>query len=361
MKKRLFSLALVLIMALSLLPVTAFAADPKAVKIGNITLSDVVITDEFETAWDAFGTDNSMPEREFLYNLGDVGFWQNDLEEYGYSTFWCYLLPEDATVTIHLTEEAPQAYIYPYTLEEVEGWSRFSRGWKSLGLTGWGIEWDGTQSEVDFRLTAENTRNQLQSQGLTPAFDLLRIVQGDENILIWFGGPSVSSSSFTDVPAGEYYAAPVAWAVKEGITNGTSATTFSPSKECSQVEIITFLWRAAGKPSSSTKAPITVASYYQDAVNWAYSKHFISDSFTPDTPCSRLQAVLYIWMALDWPKATKTTATFTDLPNDESLLEAVSWAVEAKVTNGTSDTTFSPGKVCNRGEIVTFLYRAYTN
>lgn len=358
MKKRLFPLALALIMALSLFPTPAFAADQIPVKISNITLSNVITTNEYETAKELLPGGDTVAEYEHLYGLGNVGFWNEADKEYHLGTFWCYLLPEDATISIHLTKETPECYVYMYTLKEGEAMLG-SRYWQTTFITGLKYEPNYGKSEADILISKEYVEGGLASMNLDPKFDLLQIVSGDENILVWYGGPSASASLFTDTPAGAWYADSVAWAIKEGITKGTSATTFSPDKECSQVEIITFLWRAAGKPSSKTKAPITVASYYQDAVNWAYGAHIITDNFEPDSPCSRLQSVLYIWMALDWPKATKTVATFTDIPDNESLHNAVNWAVEKGVTKGTGTNTFSPGKRCSRAEIITFLYRAY--
>lgn len=163
--------------------------------------------------------------------------------------------------------------------------------------------------------------------------------------------------SFTDVPENAYYAEPVAWAVENGITNGTSSTTFSPAQNCTHAQILTFLWRAAGKPSSSAKAPVTVADAYAGAVNWAYKKGMINNSFNPNANCTRLDAVNYIWLAFDKPAAVD--CNFTDISLTAHGGAAVKWAVFKGATNGTSETTFSPDKVCSRGEIVTFLYRAY--
>ena len=163
--------------------------------------------------------------------------------------------------------------------------------------------------------------------------------------------------SFTDTPS--WCAKEAQWAVREGITNGAgSDTIFAPATQCTHDQILTFLWRAEGKPAAA-QAPVTAASYYQDAVNWAYEKGFIDDSFQPTAPCTRAQAVSYIWQARNKPQAGKT-ASFTDVAADAPYTAAVNWAVEKEVTNGYgSDDTFAPDRPCGRGEIVVFLYRAY--
>ena len=169
------------------------------------------------------------------------------------------------------------------------------------------------------------------------------------------GGPD-----FTDVPADAYYAEPVAWAVEEGITDGTSNTTFSPGQPCTHGQILTFLWRAAGKPDSSGTAPggVKGEDFFYDAVRWAAENGMLADGFDPRSGCSRADAVRYIWQAFQSPPAG--AVSFTDVPDHAPYAGAVNWAVEKGVTNGDgSADIFSPDKVCNRGQIVTFLYRAY--
>ena len=163
---------------------------------------------------------------------------------------------------------------------------------------------------------------------------------------------------FTDVPS--WFEKEVAWAVKKEITNGYGGKDkFATTLDCPQAQILTFLWRAEGKRVASAKAPITVASYYQDAVDWAYEKGLIDESFDPDALCTRSQAVWYIWKALGGPPAA--ASSFTDMEGYENYAQAVSWAVEKGVTKGSGngDGTFAPDRVCTRGEIAAFLYRAY--
>ena len=162
--------------------------------------------------------------------------------------------------------------------------------------------------------------------------------------------------SFTDVAAGTYYAYPVAWAVENNITSGTSSTTFSPDETCTRAQIITFLWRAAGSPEPETPSAFTdvkADAYYTQAVAWAAENDMASgDTFSPDAPCTRLMAVEFMWKQAGSPNAA--AADFTDVSSN-----AVNWAVETGVTSGTSATTFSPDETCTRAQIVTFLYRAF--
>lgn len=169
-------------------PVLEESAGPNPVEIHNITLSDVVITGEYETALKLFGADGSPAAYEFLYNLGDVGFWQDTIEEYGYSTFWCYLLPENATITFHATQEMPRCDINVYTLEEVNGWSPFGRGWQATFIDGFNSTLEPGKSEDDYSITKKFI------EGYDPKFDLLEIIIGNESILIWFGGPSAPAA-----------------------------------------------------------------------------------------------------------------------------------------------------------------------
>lgn len=168
---------------------------------------------------------------------------------------------------------------------------------------------------------------------------------------------------FNDVPNNAYYAKPVEWAVKKKITSGTSATTFSPEVTCSHAHILTFLWNAAGSPDPTVSNPFTNIStndYYYKAALWAYENGMLSgNTFNGNLPCTRSETVTYMWQAAGKPSVTKETA-FMDVASDAGYAQAVAWAVDAKVTAGTSATTFSPDATCTRGQIVTFLYNAFS-
>lgn len=186
--------------------------------------------------------------------------------------------------------------------------------------------------------------------------DLLQVIIGEKSWLYRLSGePKLISDVFTDVETGNWLSDPVAWAVQNDITNGTEKDKFSPGQDCTQAQILTFLYRAAKDEGETT------AEDMDKAISWAREKGMIDDSFNGSTPCTRATAVSYIWQAFDKP-AAGAPASFTDVEDNASFAGAVSWAVGKGITNGDgSDTIFSPDKVCNRGQIVTFLYRAYNN
>ena len=169
---------------------------------------------------------------------------------------------------------------------------------------------------------------------------------------------------FYDVPNGAYFYEAVKWAVDKGITNGLSDTMFGPYESCTRAQIVTFLWRAAGSPEPKTASSFTdvpANAYYAKAVAWAVengiTNGMTATTFAPDATCTRGQSVTFLYRAL---KGTASgSANFTDVKSDAFYADAINWAVANNVTNGTSNTTFSPNADCTRAEIVTFLYRAY--
>ena len=169
---------------------------------------------------------------------------------------------------------------------------------------------------------------------------------------------------FVDVPTSSYYYDAVLWAVEQGITQGTDNSHFSPSGICTRAQAVTFLWRAAGSPApKATAMPFTDVKsgvYYYDAVLWAVENGITrgtSDTtFSPNQTCSRAQIVTFLWRAENSP-AAGTVNPFTDVKADAYYADAVLWAVKENVTKGTTDTTFSPSDDCTRAQIVTFIYR----
>lgn len=171
-------------------------------------------------------------------------------------------------------------------------------------------------------------------------------------------------TSFADVPANAYFADAVEWAVDKGITNGLTETMFGPYEPCTRAQIITFLWRAAGSPEPKTAvsfADVPAGSYYAKAVAWAIENGITNGltetTFAPDATCTRGQGVTFLYRALKG--SAGATSSFVDVPANAFYADAVGWAVSGKVTDGTSNSTFSPDDNCTRGQIVTFLYRAY--
>ena len=167
-------------------------------------------------------------------------------------------------------------------------------------------------------------------------------------------------NDFFDVPADKYYAAPVAWAVENGVTNGTGTYSFSPEQTCTRAQILTFLWRAAGSPTAIVSNPfsdVKPGNYYYQAALWASQNGMVSGSvFAPSTPCTRAATVTYIWQSKGCPRAG--TATFSDVPSGAAYAQAVAWAVSNGITDGVGNNRFAPDRTCTRGQIVTFLYRA---
>ena len=173
------------------------------------------------------------------------------------------------------------------------------------------------------------------------------------------------STGFADVPADAYFADAVKWAVDKGVTNGLSDTMFGPYESCTRAQIVTFLWRAAGSPEPKGTAAgmtdVVSGSYYEKAVAWAIENGITTGTtattFSPDATCTRGQSVTFLYRALKGSASGSTN--FTDVKSDAFYADAINWAVANNVTNGTSNTTFSPNADCTRAEIVTFLYRAY--
>ena len=172
----------------------------------------------------------------------------------------------------------------------------------------------------------------------------------------------IETLDFADVSTDAYYYEAVKWAAKKGITGGTGDGTFNPNGSCTRAHIVTFLWRAAGSPepkSTVSFADVPAGSYYAKAVAWAVENGITlgtgDGTFSPNATCTRGQSVTFLYRALG--TAPTTVNGFTDVTADAFYADAVAWAVESGVTNGTSASTFSPNNGCTRAQIVTFLYR----
>jgi len=180
---------------------------------------------------------------------------------------------------------------------------------------------------------------------------------------------NASASPFVDVPELSPYYQGILWAAANQITTGVTPTTFCPSAPCTRAQIVTFLWRAAGRPEPKVSYGQYMdvndpSVYYHKAVHWGAGLNMESSgTFRPNDPCTRFDAVYFIWCAYGCPAPTKE-AHFADLQEKEDLdfihpIQCVHWAVEKGITKGTGDgTTFSPNDPCTRGQIAAFLYRA---
>lgn len=172
------------------------------------------------------------------------------------------------------------------------------------------------------------------------------------------------TSPFDDVSVDAYYFDAVKWAADKGITGGVSDNLFAPDDGCTRAHIVTFLWRAAGSPEPKSMASftdVTASAYYAKAVAWAVENGVTNGTtdttFDPDAVCTRAQAVAFLARALNGKGGS--SAAFTDVPADSYYADAVAWAIVNRVTNGVSSDRFAPDNSCTRAQITTFLYRAY--
>ena len=180
-------------------------------------------------------------------------------------------------------------------------------------------------------------------------------------------GEIVPKLFFTDIGRNEYYYDAVVWAYyhEPQIVAGTEGRTFKPNASCTRAQVITFLWIALGKPEpTTTENPFTdvkAGEYYYKAVLWAWENGITGGTsettFGPDDNCTRAQVITFLWNAVGKPEPTTTENPFTDVKAGKYYYKAVLWAWENGITGGTSETTFSPKAVCTRAQVVTFLYR----
>ena len=178
--------------------------------------------------------------------------------------------------------------------------------------------------------------------------------------------PEAFFMAFTDVTEDAYYYDAVRWAIKNSITTGTSETTFSPAAPCNRAQIVTFLWRAAGCPrpslTSCSFTDVTPGAYYYDAMLWAIEQGITNGTsattFSPDAPVTRSQVVTFLWRSAGWDNSIRDNP-FHDVPSGAYYETAVCWAVGKGITTGTSSSAFSPDAPCVRSQIVTFLYRDF--
>ncbi len=176
--------------------------------------------------------------------------------------------------------------------------------------------------------------------------------------------PTPAPGFFIDVKLGSYYYDAVQWAVENNITSGVDSVHFGPSQSCTRAQAVTFLWRAAGEPDPQGAAAgftdVKAGAYYEKAVQWAVEEGITAGTgagkFSPEVPCTRAQIVTFLWRKEGSPEAAG--AAFGDVPPGAYYETAVKWAVEKKITAGTSATAFSPESKCVRAQIVSFLYRS---
>ncbi len=174
----------------------------------------------------------------------------------------------------------------------------------------------------------------------------------------------VTPTGFVDVPTDAFYANAVKWAVENEITSGVGNNRFDPNGQCTRAQVVTFLWRAAGKPITKTLisfSDVQPGAYYYEAVKWAVANGITAGTdaahFSPNATCTRGQVVTFLFRAANSPSAS-TFSSFSDVPATAFYYNAVNWAVANGITSGVGNNRFAPNDTCTRGQVVTFLYRA---
>ena len=276
---------------------------------------------------------------------------------YAYGLGYFSQIPAGAAVLVKSdkTRTPTEGFVPTNTAERAAGFKAYMNG----GVQGFAYKENG-MNVVLFANSLTHKVHQRDEYAYISNF-LFSSVLSDKN----YDGSESVALPFTDIAEGAYYADAVAWAIQNKVTSGVSATTFAPNASCTRGQMVTFLWKAAGspEPKSLTTAFTDVKSgaYYEKAVAWAVENKVTTGTsattFSPDATVTRGQSVTFLWKANNSPAAEGTSA-FTDVAAGVYYAPAVAWAVEKGVTSGMSATTFAPNSNCTRAQIVTFLYRA---
>ena len=397
MSKKLLSLALALVMCLGL-TIPAFAAESKwkvevvgktdaEISLGKktFTVRDWVISGTFkDDEFDMIGniwtkTDSHQWTAENVYALSkgdEVVFTKGgeSFEEF-YMTAWSdpdgdgvydqlignitsedyssTFLPANAAGPVRDFYAQTYTLFYMPSLGYLQQMGRTPDGYGSWDLTDTGGVSPVTELKMspDFLLDIYGANTIVNIMTPDKSWNCTILVEGNTT------QPTVPTvGGFTDVKTGDYFADPVLWAVEKKITAGTSATTFAPNATCTQSQILTFLWRAKGEPKPT--GTVSGTQYYATAAQWA-KEQGLTDNFSAEADCTRAMVVTYLWKLAGSPKTG--TSDFTDISANADYAQAVAWAVEQGITSGTGNGQFSPNSTCTRGQIVTFLYRAFAN
>lgn len=395
MSKKLLSLALALVMCLGL-TIPAFAAESKwkvevvgktdaEISLGKktFTVRDWVISGTFkDDEFDMIGniwtkTDSHQWTAENVYALSkgdEVVFTKGgeSFEEF-YMTAWSdpdgdgvydqlignitsedyssTFLPANAAGPVRDFYAQTYTLFYMPSLGYLQQMGRTPDGYGSWDLTDTGGVSPVTELKMspDFLLDIYGANTIVNIMTPDKSWNCTILVEGNTT------QPTVPTvGGFTDVKTGDYFADPVLWAVEKKITAGTSATTFAPNATCTQSQILTFLWRAKGEPKPT--GTVSGTQYYATAAQWA-KEQGLTDNFSAEADCTRAMVVTYLWKLAGSPKTG--TSNFTDVSANADYAQAVAWAVEQDITSGTGNGQFSPNSTCTRGQIVTFLYRAF--
>lgn len=416
MKKRIFLIVLTLCLAMTLLPTTALAAKSD-VSANAAGYYDVVNNAKKRTAYEGKG---------MLYDLNGDGFEElillyftkKDVPYDGSIPYLvCSVYTKVANKVVPMWEEkeiyadagGPHADLGPllvngkvYMCEYQQGGNatgpspyervNFHGGYKLYSMSGSTlVEEPGTHFEYTYYNDNKGNKHIVSSSaqlfGRNVSYDeYLNWEKGLDNSLLLKRGKTAPGKSYTallkdlkaneptqkptlgnfyDVPVGAYYYNAVKWAIDKNITNGTTDTTFGPNDSCNRAQAVTFLWRAAGRPEpkggSGSFTDVPSGSYYSKAVQWAVEQGIVNgtgaNTFSPDTVCDRGMIVTLLWRTLGKP-AVSGGGSFTDVPESAYYSDAVKWAASKGISTGNGDGTFTPGSSCVRGMMVTFLYRA---
>ncbi len=263
--------------------------------------------------------------------------------------FWVYTLDDSNAKSINVTfdaqtdieEDFDYLYVYDENGTEVGVYTGTELAGKTISITG---------RTVRIKLVSDDS-------GTAWGFKVISVVNPDAK-------PAVTNP-FTDVKKSDYFYDAVLWAVENGITGGTTASTFSPNQECTRQQVVMFLWRYAGKPEpTTTKNPFTdvkSSSSFYKAIMWAVETGITSGStkntFSPNATCTRQQIAMFLWRYAGKPAHSVTKNPFTDVNSSGTYYNAIMWAVENGITSGKTAATFLPTQECTRAQIVTFLYR----
>lgn len=308
---------------------------PVSGKAGERTLKNYL-----KTALEPVGTT--------LYVYGAGWDWQDDLSSnqsmtIGLSQSWIdFFQQQDANYTYKNSADPAHSY-YPHN-----SWNQYYyAGLDCSGYVGWVVyNVMHTQNSVN----TDNDGYVMSSTKMAKTF-------ADKGWGTW-------TRDIKSFKPGDYFYDAVNWAVEKGITTGTSATTFSPNASCTRAQIVTFLWRASGSPEPKTASnpftDVAANAYYCKAVLWAVENGITTGTsattFSPDAPCTRAQGVTFLWRA-NGSKAASAAASFTDVASDAYYAPAVAWAAEQNVTSGVGNGLFSSDTICTRAQIVSMLYR----
>ena len=239
------------------------------------------------------------------------------------------------------------------------------------------LEFKQVEGEEEFAATIENKEADEIALGMikmssvsgdsqaSPSFVMtnamakavLAVMNADADVVV---------NPFEDVTEDTFFYDAVLWALDEKITKGVSETLFAPDRDCTRAEVVTFLWRAAGKPEAtdveSKFVDVVEGSFYEDAVLWAVengiTKGRSEKEFRPNDACTRAEVVTFLWRAAGRPEAADAENKFVDVVEGSFYEDAVLWAVENRITKGVNAECFAPNDGCVRGQVVTFLYRA---